>query len=67
MKDNKSYSNRYVTLGDGAKGNIIGKWKLDYPGLPFHNDVLLVDGLTTNLNRINQLYDHDLYVNFSIS
>lgn len=46
LKDIKFYFKRYVTLGDGVKGNIIGKGKLGCHGLPCLNDVLLFEGVT---------------------
>lgn len=38
----KPYSNYYVTFGDGARGNIIGKGQLDYSSVPCLKDVLLI-------------------------
>lgn len=57
LKDIKSYSNIYFTFDDGSKGKLIGNWKLDYPSIPCIDDVLLVDGFTTNIMSISQLYD----------
>lgn len=34
FKEVKPYSNSYITFGDGVKGNIMGKRKLDYPSPP---------------------------------
>lgn len=65
LKDIKLYSNNYVTFVNGAKGKIIGKGKIDYHGIPFFNHVLLVNGITTNLISISQLYDQDLCVKFN--
>lgn len=53
LKDLKPYSNFYVTFGDGSKGKIIRKGKLNYPGLPNLYDVLFVEGFTTNIISIN--------------
>ncbi|GAA0173798.1 hypothetical protein LIER_41591 [Lithospermum erythrorhizon] len=44
--------NDYVIFGGGEKGRIIGKWSLNVEGLPRLEDVLLVEGLTTNLISI---------------
>lgn len=63
LKEVKSYTNSYVTFGDGAKGNIMGKGKLDYLGLPNLEDVMLVEGMTTNPINIIQLCDQRLCIN----
>ncbi|KAI5396719.1 hypothetical protein KIW84_062808 [Lathyrus oleraceus] len=55
----------YVTFGDGAKGEIKGIGKLDCPGVPELDNVLLVKGLTANLISISQLCDQGLDVNFT--
>jgi hypothetical protein len=55
----------YVTFGDGAKGEIKGIGKLDCPGVPKLDKVLLVKGLTANLISISQLCDQGLNVNFT--
>lgn len=65
LNDIKFYSNNYVRFSEGARGKIIGKRKLDYHGLPYLNDILLVDALNSNLISITQLYYQDLYVNFN--
>lgn len=62
LKHVKPNSNSYVTFGDGARGKIVGKGKLDYPGLPSLTDVMLVEGLTANLIITIQLYDQELCV-----
>jgi hypothetical protein len=54
-----------VTFGDGAKGKIKGVGKLDSPGVPELNNVLLVKGLTANLISISQLCDQGFYVQFT--
>lgn len=64
LKGIETYSNSCVTFDDNAKVKIIGKCKLYHHGIPCLNDVLLVDGLTTNLISISQFYDQDLYVKF---
>lgn len=56
----KTYSNSYVTFGDGGRGKVLDKSRLNYSGLSCLKYVLLVDGLTINLIRINQLYNHEL-------
>lgn len=53
LKEVKSYSNSYVIFGDGAKGKIVGKGKLDYLGLPNLDDVPLIKRLIANLISIN--------------
>ncbi|KAI5395352.1 hypothetical protein KIW84_061806 [Lathyrus oleraceus] len=55
----------YVTFGDGAKGEIKGIGKLDCPGVPKLDNILLVKGLTANLISISQLCDQGLNVNFT--
>ncbi|GAA0161589.1 hypothetical protein LIER_17869 [Lithospermum erythrorhizon] len=45
----------HVTFGDGGKGKIIGKGKLNVDGLPYLTDFLLVEGLTANLIERGQL------------
>jgi hypothetical protein len=67
LKEVKAYSNSYVTFGDGAKGRIKGICKLCGPDLPKHGNVLLVEGLTSNLISIRQLCDQELNVNFDNS
>lgn len=67
FKEVNPYSNSYVTFGYGVKGEILGKGKLYYTGLPSLEDVLLVEVLISNLISINQLWDQDIYVNFNRS
>ncbi|MCI19830.1 gag-pol polyprotein, partial [Trifolium medium] len=67
LKEVKSYSNSYVTFGDGAKGKIKGIGKLTGPDLPSLDNVLLVEGLTANLISISQLCDQELNVSFNNS
>ena len=54
-----------MTFGDGAKGEIKGIGKLNCPGVPNLDNVLLVKGLTANLISISQLCDQGLNVNFT--
>ena len=61
----QSCSLGHVTFGDGAKGKVVGNGQLKYPGLPMLQDVILIEGLTTNLINISQLCDQGLLVNFS--
>lgn len=67
LEELKYYSNSYVTFCDGAKGIINGTGKMVSPSLPCLNDMLLVEGLTTNLISISQLCDQGFNVNFSKS
>jgi hypothetical protein len=59
------HATSYVTFGDGAKGEIKGIGKLNCPGVPNLDNVLLVKGLTANLISISQLCDQGLNVNFT--
>lgn len=61
----KSYTNSYVTFGDGAKVRIKGMGKLIYPSLPSLDNVLLIEGLTSNLISIIQLCNQGLKVRFN--
>lgn len=61
----KPCSSGYVTFGDGAKGNVIGKGRLNYLGLLILQEVILVEGLTANLINISQLCGQGLLVSFS--
>jgi hypothetical protein len=63
--DIKSYTTRYVTFGDGAKGEIKAIGKLNNSGLPKHDNVLLIKGLKANLINISQLYDQGLKADFT--
>lgn len=53
LKDLKPYSNNNLTFGDGVKGRIKGIRKPVYHGLPSLENVLLVEGLTSNLINIS--------------
>lgn len=44
----------HVTFGDRAKGKVLGKGQLTYPGLSILKDVILVEGLTANFICISQ-------------
>ena len=59
------HATSYVTFGDGAKGEIKEISKLNFPGVPNLDNVLLVKGLTANLISISQLCDQGLTVNFT--
>ena len=65
LEDVRPYATNYVIFGDGAKGKIVGVGNLIKQGLPRHDDVLLVKGLTANLISISQLCDLGLQVNFT--
>src|ERR1051325_5014563 len=67
LVDIRFHSTSYVTFGDGAKGEIKGVGKLDCPGIPNLENVLLVKGLTANLISISQLCDQGFKVNFKKS
>lgn len=63
LEELKPYSNNYVTFDDRARGKIKGMGKLVCPCFPCLDNVLMVEGLTTNLISISQIYDHGLNVN----
>jgi hypothetical protein len=65
LEDMRPYASSYVTFGDGAKGKILGMGNLIKHGMLRLDNVLLVKGLTTNLNSISQLCDQGLELNFS--
>lgn len=54
-----------VRFGDDQKGKIVGKRTLNVPGLPHLEDVLMVQGLKTNLISISQLCDQNWNVCFN--
>ncbi|XP_012842820.1 PREDICTED: uncharacterized protein LOC105963014, partial [Erythranthe guttata] len=54
-----------VTFGNGKKGEVLGKGSLNHENLPKLKNVLLVEGLTSNLISISQLCDQDLEVRFN--
>ncbi|GAA0175026.1 hypothetical protein LIER_28285 [Lithospermum erythrorhizon] len=60
MTGNKSYLSKiekvkgdFVTFGGGDKGKIVEKGTLSVEGLPALEDVLLVEGLTTNIINVS--------------
>lgn len=61
----KPINSRKVTFGDGVASKIIGKGKLNYPGLPSLNDVMLTEGLTASLICFNQLCDQGINMSFT--
>ncbi|KAK2456170.1 gag-protease polyprotein [Trifolium repens] len=65
LEDIKSYTSRYVTFGDGVKGQIMGVGKLISNSLPKLDNVLFVKGLKVNLISISQLSDQGLKVDFT--
>ncbi|WJX89653.1 hypothetical protein P8452_71632 [Trifolium repens] len=65
LEDIKSYTSRYVTFGDGVKGQIMGVGKLISNSLPKLDNVLFVKGLKVNLISISQLSDQELKVDFT--
>lgn len=67
LEELKPQSNSYVTFGDGVKGRIKSIGKLVYHGLHSLENVLLVEGLATNLISISQLYDKGLNISFNKS
>ena len=67
LEELKPYSKSYVTFGDGVKGRIKSIGKLVYPGLPSLENVMLVEGMTTNLISIIQLCDQGLNISFNKS
>ena len=67
LVDIRSHSTSYVTFGDGFKGETKEIGKLNCPGIPNLENVLLVKGLTTNLISISQLCDQGFKINFTKS
>lgn len=63
----KPCSNRNVTFCDGDKIKILGKGKMDYPGIPSLDDVLLVECFTKIIISISQLCNQELCVNYNCS
>ncbi|KAA0051013.1 hypothetical protein E5676_scaffold675G00900 [Cucumis melo var. makuwa] len=55
--DLKESKTGQVTFGDGVQGKVIGKGYFDRSGTPNLHDVILVEGLSTNLISISQLCD----------
>ena len=54
-----------VTFGDGVRATVFGCGLLQVQGMPKLDNVLLVDGLKSNLIIICQLCDHNLLVKFT--
>ncbi|KAI5436125.1 hypothetical protein KIW84_022538 [Lathyrus oleraceus] len=65
LVDLQPHATKYVTFGDGAKGEVKGVGKLDCPGVPKLSNVLLVRGLTANLISISQLCDQGFNVKYT--
>ncbi|XP_058741396.1 uncharacterized protein LOC131613768 [Vicia villosa] len=61
----KPEESNYVTLGDGDVIEIKGVGVIERQGVPNLHNVLLVQGLATNLISINQLFDEGMYVRFT--
>lgn len=57
MSNVKSCMKSHVTFGDGAQGTTISKGQLNVIGFPALINVLLVEGLTSYLISISQVYD----------
>ena len=56
LEESKTYQ---VTFGDGVQGNVIDKGNINHSGALNLIDVKLVEGLSTNLISVSQLYDQD--------
>ncbi|KAK2436489.1 hypothetical protein QL285_021481 [Trifolium repens] len=67
LKELRSYSEGCVTFGENVKGITKGIIKLAGSSSSCLDDVLLVEGLTTNLISINQLCEKGLIVHFNNS
>jgi len=67
FEDRRPYSRGYVTFGDGGKGEILGIGNLISDELPKLENVLLVEGLFSNLISISQLCDQGMEVYFNKS
>jgi hypothetical protein len=63
----KTCTNSYVVFGNQTRGKILGSGRLISPESPKLDNVLLVNGLTTNLISISQLCDQGMRVDFSKS
>ena len=55
----------FVTFGDRGNGLVLGSGSLKVPGMPRLENVLLVEGLKVNLISISQLYDVNLFIQFT--
>lgn len=67
LEEVKTYSNSYVTFGDGDRGRIKGICKLVSSGFHCLHDILVIEYLTANIINIKQLCDKGLNVNFKKS
>lgn len=65
MLNIKPHAQSNVTFGDGVKARVIWYGKLNYICLPALENVLLINGLTTNLLSKSHLCDQDLEVHFT--
>ena len=65
MTNLKPCNLEFVTIGDGAKGTLIGNGLLKVPIMHKLENILLVDGLKANLINISQLCDQNLFVKFT--
>ncbi|XP_012837630.1 PREDICTED: uncharacterized protein LOC105958166 [Erythranthe guttata] len=65
LKNYQQITGGAVTFGNGKKGEVLGKGSLNHENLPKLKNVLLVEGLTSNLISISQLCDQDLEVRFN--
>ena len=61
----KECSSGHVTFGDGAKGRIITKGKIEKHNLPCLDYMRYVEGLKANLISVSQLCDQGYIVNFN--
>jgi len=61
----RSCDRGYVTFGDESKGKILGIGNVISDELPKLDNVLLVEGLDSNLISISQLCDEGMKVNFN--
>lgn len=69
MTDNESYLSdirptisRFVTFGNDGKGAVIGIGKMNVPGVPFLENVLLISDLLANFLSISQFSDGEQQV-----
>jgi hypothetical protein len=65
LTDLKPNTTRFVTYGDGEKGEVRGSGNVMEDGHPKLDNVLLVEGLHVNLISIGQLCDQGLKVTFN--
>lgn len=61
----RSINLKSAAFSDGMKGRVLRFGTLKVPGITRLEDVLMVEGLKANLTNISQLYDQDLYVQFT--